>query len=192
MSAARSLNLLPRSADPESVTATDPSESTGNDVATLYREHFGFVWRSVRRLGVDPAAVDDLVQEVFIVVARRPGAFRGESSPRTWLFGIAMRVVGRHRRGAFRRNRKHAALAATPSDSQRANPYPQAEAAHTLLRLLDCLPQRHRAAYVLAELEGLTGPEVAEVLDVRPSTAYAWIDAARKRLLQKIQGEASQ
>jgi len=183
MSTARRLRVVPPSIDAEPVDEAGAS----TDVAALYREHFAFVWRSVRRLGVEPAAVDDLVQEVFIVVARRPHAFKKRSTPRTWLFGIAMRVVSHHRRGASRRRRKHDAFAEMPSGVHRVDPYPQAEAAHTLLRLLDCLPQRHRAAYVLAELEGLTGPEVAEVLDVRPSTAYAWIDAARKRLLQQLE-----
>src|SRR5258708_39968771 len=63
----------------------------------LYETHFSFVWRSARRLGTPLSNLDDVVQEIFVVVHRRLGAFEGRSSIKTWLFGILADVVRAHR-----------------------------------------------------------------------------------------------
>ena len=55
--------------------------------AEVYREYLGFVWRNARALGVGTAAVDDVVQEIFVVVHRRLPEFEGRSAVRTWLWG---------------------------------------------------------------------------------------------------------
>ena len=64
----------------------------------LFEAHYDFVYRSALRLGVTQAAVDDVVQEAFIVAGRKLEAFEGRSSHRTWLFGIVMRVAHTERR----------------------------------------------------------------------------------------------
>src|SRR5262245_25709599 len=73
----------------------------------LYDEHFDFVWRTVRRLGVPEALVDDAVQEVFLVVHRRLGSFEGRSSLKTWICAIVTRVASDSRR-SVRRKSPHA------------------------------------------------------------------------------------
>ena len=50
-----------------------PSMAAPLDFDALYEDHFGLVWRTARRLGVPPAAADDVVQDVFLVVHRRLG-----------------------------------------------------------------------------------------------------------------------
>ena len=72
--------------------------------AEVYRELFGFVWRSTRGLGVTPAAIDDVVQEIFMVVHRRLRHFEGRSSIRTWVSGIVLNVVRHHRRNLARKS----------------------------------------------------------------------------------------
>ena len=59
----------------------------------VYDEHFRFVWRSLRRLGVRESDVPDAVQDVFLVVHRRLAEFEGRSKVTTWLFGICFRVA---------------------------------------------------------------------------------------------------
>ena len=61
------------------------------DFDSLYRAQFGFVWRSLRRLGVSLHALDDAAQEVFLVVHRRFHELSLERSPKAVLFGIAQR-----------------------------------------------------------------------------------------------------
>ena len=59
----------------------------------VYTEHFPFVWRCLRGLGVAEAALDDVAQEVFLIVHRRLAEFRGDASLRTWLYAIVRNVA---------------------------------------------------------------------------------------------------
>src|SRR5687767_10181926 len=68
----------------------------------VYAEHFRGIWRTLRRLGVTDAQLDDAAQDVFVVVHRRLAAFDGRSL-RGWLFAIAVRVASDYRRGVRRR-----------------------------------------------------------------------------------------
>jgi hypothetical protein len=59
----------------------------------VYDRYFAFVWRCVANRGVRRSALDDVVQEVFIVVHRKLPEFQGRSSTRTWVAGIVRWVV---------------------------------------------------------------------------------------------------
>src|SRR5688572_27043655 len=80
---------------------------------TIYDEYFKFVWRSLRRLGVSVAVLDDAVQEVFLTVHRRLPDFEGRSSLKTWLFGIALNVSQHATRSAARHHPDRLPLATT-------------------------------------------------------------------------------
>jgi hypothetical protein len=87
-----------------STTEFSPTGSlNGPHFDEIYRDHFAFVWRSARRLGVDASSLDDVVQEVFVIAHRRLPSFEGRSSVSTWLFGITLRVARDHRRSRARR-----------------------------------------------------------------------------------------
>jgi RNA polymerase sigma-70 factor (ECF subfamily) len=151
----------------------------------VYDEHFPFVWRSARRLGVSLSAVDDVVQEIFLVVHRRLPEFEGRASVRTWLFAIALRVVRDHRR-SLRRKGRHLAVEAEvdqlpgASDAGPLEQAAKAEAVKVLHELLDALDDEKREVFVLAELEQLPVPEIAEALEVNPNTVYSRLRAARQ------------
>jgi RNA polymerase sigma-70 factor (ECF subfamily) len=163
-------------------TQRKPGKPRASDerLAALYREQFNFVWRSLRRLGVPEAALEDLAQDVFMVAARRLDDFENRSSMRTWLFGIAMRVVRTRRRSEWRHTRKLDELARHRPAS--GDPLAQRDAQRTLLALLDELDDDKRAVYVLAELEGLTAVEIAEGLEANVNTVYTRLRAARLQL----------
>lgn len=150
-------------------------------LSAIYREHFEFVWRSLRRLGAPEHALEDATQDVFLVAARRIDEFEGRSSIRTWLFGIAMRVVRAQRRTAWRHQRRVDALAAAPIEAPR-DPIEQRDAQRLLLTLLDQLDDDKRAVYVLAELEGMTAVEIAEGLGSNVNTIYTRLRSARQQL----------
>ena len=160
----------------------------------LYDEHFGFVWRSLRRLGVDPSALDDAVQDVFVVVHRRLAEFEGRSSPRTWLFGILLRVARDHRRSA-RRKRNHGLLPAGDVDTAEVadptSPTPlesaaRAEAVRMVYAILDSLDDDKREVLVMGDLEQMSVPEIAEALGANPNTVYSRLRAARAEVEQAI------
>ena len=150
----------------------------------VYEEHFDFVWRNVRRLGVPESAADDAVQDVFVVVHRRLGEFEGRSSIRTWLFSILSRVARDHRRSMSRRARKADALAVESEGAHAPSPadvVAKREAARVLDALLAELDDEKRAVLVLVELEQMSVADVAEALDVNVNTTHARLRAARQQ-----------
>lgn len=162
--------------------AHDNAKAVARDFDEVYREHFAFVWRSAKRLGVRDASLDDVVQEVFVIVHRRLAEFEGRSSLRTWLFGITLRVVRDHRRSA---SRKDALDAGVDLDSlQTSTPGPgesveKAEAVRLLHSILDGMDDDRREVFVMAELEQMPMPEIAEAIGINVNTAYARLRAAR-------------
>lgn len=151
------------------------------DLATVYRDHYEFVWRAVRRLGAPEAHVDDAVQDVFLVVHRRLADFEGRSQLKTWLFGIAMRVVKDHRRKTQRMDRRHQSAPRPEPDAGPDEHVQRRQAVELLDQLLEELDDDKRAVFVMAEIENMTAPEIAETLGVKLNTVYSRLRLARKR-----------
>lgn len=159
-----------------------------HDLAELYEQHFEFVWRTVRRLGVAERALDDAVQDVFIVVHRRLHEFEGRSTIKSWLFSIARRVAHDHRRRSSRKDRGEELPDAIPD---MASPSPleavaRTQAAELLHDFLDSLDDDKREVFVLAELEQMTVPEIAEAIGVNLNTVYSRLRAARHAFEQAV------
>ncbi|HEX9295886.1 MAG TPA: sigma-70 family RNA polymerase sigma factor [Polyangiaceae bacterium] len=160
----------------------------------VYEGYFDFVWRSVRRLGVDPFAADDVVQEVFFVVHRKLGEFEGRSSLKTWLFTIVLQFVRHHRRTRRRKElrREEGQNPRDPDhlpDARQPGPLESAETADAvrlLDRLLHELDDEKRDVFVLAELEQMTAGEIAEVVGVNANTVYSRLRAARQEFEQAL------
>jgi RNA polymerase sigma-70 factor (ECF subfamily) len=148
----------------------------------VYREYFPFVWRSAKRLGGPEAALDDIVQEVFVIVHRRLGDFAGRSALRTWLFGITLRVVRDHRRSAARKSPE----SSVEPDSLLASGFnpdealEKAEAVRLFYSVLNELEDRRREVFVMAELEQMAMMDIAAILDINVNTAYARLRVARQ------------
>lgn len=150
----------------------------------LYREQLAFVWGAARSLGVGDAAVPDVVQEVFITAYHRIDHLDPQVSPRAWLYTVARRVAFRVRRSAARGVRRESALRQLP---QRNEPHAREEAAIDLACLLDELDDPQREAFVMADLLGMTGPEMADQIGVPLDTVYSRLRLARGRLQRVAQ-----
>jgi RNA polymerase sigma-70 factor (ECF subfamily) len=157
------------------------------DFDALYDEHFDFIWRTMGRLGVEAAAVEDATQDVFVVVLRRLAEFEGRSTIRTWLFGIALRVARDHRRAAARRA-SHGIVpedeaAAVVPDTEAPSPLDAATRSQAVARLhaiLAELDEERRVVFILAELEQMSAPEIADVTGANLNTVYTRLRAARR------------
>jgi len=146
----------------------------------IYTEFFRAMWRTLRRLGVEQAQLDDAVQDVFIVVHRRLPEFDGRSL-RGWLYAIAVRVASDHRRGAAQRR-----TAPLPETLVDPRPDPArvselGESVRLLHELLGELDEPKRTVFVLGELDELSVPEIAEALGENPNTVASRLRAARAR-----------
>jgi len=164
-------------------------------VAVLFRAHFEFVRRVLRRCGVMEANLDDAVQEVFLVVHRRIDDFEGRSSETTWLYAIAVRVASTLRRSASREHARRERAGAQMHSASEADPereLSRSEAAALLDRLLDELDTTKRTVFVLAELEGVPVPEIAQIMDANVRTTHSRLRLARKRFNDALQRHHAQ
>lgn len=169
-----------------------PSDLLRGDSSTvrltaIYESQSAFVWRSLRRLGVVEAEVPDAMQDVFLVVHRRLSDFEQRSSLRTWLFGIAMRVAsGYVRRNPRRREEPLTDLPLTGAEPNPAEHASRSEAVDLLYALLQELPAEQRATFILAELEQMSVPEIANAMNTNLHTATSRLKAARRRFEQGL------
>jgi RNA polymerase sigma-70 factor, ECF subfamily len=153
------------------------------DFEGVYADHFAFVWRSVRRLGVPESAAEDVAQEVFVIVHRRLDTYEGRASVRAWLFGIVRGVVTNYRRTQRRARAfadKERAEAEEPvSDWQPEERAEKAEAVRILYAVLAAMDEDKREVFVLAELEQMPASEIAEALGIALNTVSSRLRAAR-------------
>jgi RNA polymerase sigma-70 factor (ECF subfamily) len=151
----------------------------------LMREYSAYVLGAIRRLGVAPADVEDVAQEVFLAVHKQLPNFEARSSLKTWLCGICRNKAYDHGRKASRRRRLLASASAddgglTGEDPQQLLLLKERE---TLLhRALEKLPPEQREVYVLFEIEQLSMKEVAAAVRCELDTAYTRHRVARQRV----------
>ena len=149
----------------------------------VYEQQADFVWRTLQHLGVRDSDLEDLGQEVFVTVHRRLSSFDRRSKLTTWLFGICLHLVQRHRRRAY--FRLELSQAEPPERIDPHTPedrYAGAEARLRLERLLDKLSPERRATFLLFEVEGVSCEEIAELTAVPVGTVYSRLHLARKQV----------
>ena len=164
------------------------------DFDTLYEDFADFVWRNARRLGVAPAALDDVMQDVFLVAHRRLGELSRPESLRAWMLSIVIRVVRDYRRTLRRKDpaQRSAAPLLDPDqlpDTRAGNPQSAAEqtdAVRVLYNMLAELDDAKREVFVLAELEEMTEAEISQVLGENANTVHSRLRAARKDFDQAV------
>lgn len=174
----------------EDSASTDNSALTDEaapvDFETVYNEHFAFVWRVARRQGVATEHLDDVCQEVFIVVHRKLPEFEQRAKLKTWIYQIVTNVV-RNQRRSVQRKSVHArsqgeVLDPDEVDGNFLGPEVltrRSEAAEAAREILMNMSEKHRMAFLLIELEGMSLKEVAEATDESFHTVRSRVRAAR-------------
>lgn len=153
----------------------------------VYREHFAFVWRSLLRLGIPRSSVEDVAQDVFLVVRRRLVDYDSSRSMPAWLFGIVRRVASEWRRSTGRAARRLDLLPAPVQGEGADRSAELGEAAELVRRFMAELDEDWRMVFVLSELEGLSGTEIAEALALNRNTVYARQRKLRQRFERAIE-----
>ena len=143
--------------------------------------NFDALWRFLRRLGVADGDVDDAVQEVILVLARKLDRIEA-ASERSFVLSTGFRVASEMRRRVKRRREvDERPLLDLPS----LEPDPEASAQRQSLtalfaRVLSQLSLELRAVFVLYELEELTMAEIAQTLDLPPGTVASRLRRGRE------------
>ncbi len=143
----------------------------------IYAREFEYVWRTLGRMGVPPSDIADAAHDVFVVLYKKSGEIDPNRPVRPLLFGIARRV------------------AATTRRKQRPEPSPDAEILvdapphaerDMLWQALAALDDDRRAVFILHDLEGHTGPEIAAMLDIPVNTVHSRLRLARADLVAAL------
>ena len=157
------------------------------DFGEVYERYFHLVASWIHALGGPDADVEDVAQEVFLVVRRKLGRFDGRNL-RSWLYTITARMLRDHRRRAwFRHIRSGDDLDRLPlTGPDVLEQLEHAQAQRLLYRLLDRMDERRRSVFVLYEIEGYRGEEIAELLGIPLATVWSRLRRARKDFLARV------
>lgn len=155
------------------------SPPASKEIQTLYSDHHGWLYGWLRRKLGDSFDAADLAQDVFMRLLNKPAAtdFR---QPRAYLSTVARHLVVEHWR---RRELERAWLATLAALPEQETPSPEArllvlEALAEIDAMLDQLKPKIRAAFLLAQLEGLTCRQISIRMGVSIATVERYIAAA--------------
>jgi RNA polymerase sigma-70 factor (ECF subfamily) len=164
-----------------------PTVENAPNIRAMYEQQAAFVCRSLRRLGVAEADLDDALQEVFLVAYQRFSTYQECGKVRSWLYSICTRTAYAQRR---KRDRRREQLSAEPEGALMAPPQlllvEQRQALDLGQRLLERLSPEQREVFVLYEVEEMSMVEVAEALGCPLQTAYSRLHKARAVILSSL------
>lgn len=158
----------------------------------LVKRHHASIQRFVSRLVSSTQACEDVIQETWLATLNSAGSFRGTSSVRVWLFGIARNKAARHYRRRSGEPARFEALDVLAVRAGWGQEPARAEASLELrevLTAMQSLPEPAREVLVLRDIEGLTNPEVAQVLDLSVAAVKSRIHRARLTLMACLRQE---
>lgn len=161
-------------------------------IADVFAAHQPRIRRYVLSLVRDPAEADDLTQEVFLRAHRKLGSLRDPDLVLPWLYRVATNVC--HDR--FRQRARQPQLDGSgPDDQVVANATPESGAPVDVEReavrseMSACvqgyvseLSDGYRQVILLHDAEGLTNPEIAEMLGVSVDAVKIRLHRARRKL----------
>jgi RNA polymerase sigma-70 factor (ECF subfamily) len=154
------------------------------ELRTVYESWFNHVVKWLYALGVPAADTEDLAQEIFLVVRRRLAEFDGGNMA-GWLYRITQLTVRDYRRRAWFKNlvlrRGQIDLSEMPAGA--AGPerdYEHHERRRQLQSVIATMSEKRRTTFVLFEIEGYSGEEIARIQDIPLATVWTRLHHARK------------
>lgn len=169
--------------------ATGDSEALG----ALFDRFADVVYRFAGRLArTDTMVRDDIVQATFLEIPRTAADYRGTSSVKTWILGIATNVARQLLRAERRRLARQAKFyerlptTAMPLDEH----VERRQLLGRIAEALTALPFDRQITFVLCDLEQLPCAEVARILDVPEGTVWRRLHVARKEMRAALRGDS--
>jgi len=166
---------------PSCVLATAPSS-----FAQVYRDYAPRVARWAGRLGGVDCDAEDIVQEVFLVVSRRLPSIRADGNFTSWLFQVTRKITANQRRRAWWRRLWSADEDLEKMQWPGLGPEADLERRRAVAlfhRALGRLPEKQRTVFALYELEGMSTPEIAGLMQRNLSTVKVQLLRARERFM---------
>jgi len=182
--------------NPTKVVPAGTSEpaASGLSINSLVAQHYGFVWRILRGLGLSRTDAEDATQQVFMIAARKLDEI-DPNRARSFVYGAALRVANNARRGLRRRREVLDYETSDEPELESRGPEKMAELVQARLllsQILDKLPENQRRVIVLAEIEQLEVPEIAALEGVPVGTAASRLRIAREKFRALLAGMRDQ
>lgn len=140
----------------------------------------------LRRMGVPGSHLEDACQEVFVDVFRYLPRFRREADFRTWLYRICLSRARVTRRRA-RLWSLFSKVSPQVGPELVEQPLDEGQASRQLAKAIERLSEAERVVFVLFELEGLSGQEIADIIERPQATVFRRLHDARKRFTAALQ-----
>jgi RNA polymerase sigma-70 factor, ECF subfamily len=171
------------------VSGTWDRSTAGAFVEELFAKHHNEIYAYLVRMLRDGELAADLTQDAFVKAYRNYDTLEKPENARAWLYQIAHRVALDELR-----RRKIVRFIPWTGESRGASPSAEhlvmdLQLTGDLQRALEKIPERQRAALLLAELHDLTGLELAAALGVSHVAARALLTRARESLRQALAAE---
>lgn len=175
----------------EADSSASEAPSATVELDTLFRENASFIARSLRRLGVPAADVQDALQEVFVVAARKLDLI-AEGAGRAFLYSTAIRVASNARRSgrraqSLRDEAIHEGVQLDVDVAPNAEEIVGRRQARAMLdAVLETMSDEMRAVFTLYELEEMTIAEISSLLGVPIGTVGSRLWRAREHFEQQL------
>jgi RNA polymerase sigma-70 factor, ECF subfamily len=161
----------------------------------LIAAHQDRIYRFGLKMCRDPADAEDVLQETLLSMARGIDAFREDAALSTWLYTIARsHCIKKRRRSKFAPDAVHslegeahpeardvADDGRSPDDALAAKRVEDA-----LEAAIDALAPKYREVLILRDVEGLTAPEVANVLGISAAAVKSRLHRARRAVRDAV------
>jgi len=173
---------------------TTASEGSGDRtfIEELFALHHGEIYAYILRMVRDADVAADFAQDTFIKAYKAQNSLEDRTKARAWLYQIAHRVV-------LDEMRRRRIVRFMPWTGENYGAAPSAEhlamemrLSGPLARALARIPERQRAALLLAEVNDLTGLELADALGISHVAARALLTRARESLRLALADEKRQ
>jgi RNA polymerase sigma-70 factor (ECF subfamily) len=200
--------------NPKGITAPDYKEMPDEELVSIYVEegdekafseivdrYADKIYKTALRIMHNPPDAEDVLQEVFLILATKAGTFRGESKFSTWLYMIAVNAGYMRIRADKKFHANEVSLEDyAPYDESGAlgevvlkdfSPRPDTEllsreGVEIIMNAVNELPDPYRVVFHLSQEQGLTAGETAEALGISLSSAKSRIHRARLFLRDRL------
>jgi RNA polymerase sigma-70 factor (ECF subfamily) len=182
-------------ADPKPIVQPELQPAPADDPAffrDLFRREHGYVWHSLRRLGIPERDLEDVTHDVFVVVHRKLARFDRARPLRPWLIAIAARVAADYRRLARNQRERIDGVPEVADAAAGAQARLEAiDAQQLVIAALQAIDESRRVVFVLVELDEQPVTEVARALAIPVNTAYSKLRLARQEFATAVRRYAS-
>ncbi|MBL8741090.1 MAG: RNA polymerase sigma factor [Myxococcales bacterium] len=156
------------------------------DFRTLFERELGYVLETLRRLGVARADAEDMAHDVFVAVLKQYDAYDPTRPIKPWLFGFAFRIASQYRKKARRTEPLEEPERLMDSAARPDAAYAIARKRRMVQLALEEIELDRRAVFVMHDIDGSTGEDIARALEIPLGTVYSRLRLAREDFAAKM------